>query len=130
MSSFKVQRTAELLMSFLARELCTRGEDELGRITLTAVDLSPDLKSARIFWTYNQFSASGGSTPASAQPLATDAEIQQVEAVLREAKPHLRKRVADELNLRYTPNLEFRYDRSVENGSRIEALLKQVSSGS
>ena len=126
MSSFKIQRTAELLMSFLARELCTRGEDELSRITLTAVELTPDLKSARIFWSYNQLLSGGAAT----NPLSTDADIRQIEQVLIAAKPSLRKRVADELNLRYTPQLEFRYDRSVENGSRIEALLKQVSTES
>jgi ribosome-binding factor A len=132
-------------MSFLARELCTRAEDQLSRITLTAVELTPDLKSARIFWTYNQFAPVGVAVSTTAtqtgcaetvvaeskatESKLTDAELQQVEEALRLAKPSLRKRLADELNLRYTPQLEFRYDRSVENGSRIEALLKQVSSG-
>ena len=117
-------------MSFLARELCTRGEDELGKITLTAVDLTPDLKSARIFWTYNKILSNNTANAPQPDQKSTDAEIHLVEQALLAAKPSLRKRLADELNLRYTPQLEFRYDRSVENGSRIEELLRQVSTGS
>ncbi len=78
-------------------------------LTLSDVDVSPDLRDARLFVTH----------------LGRDLPHEEV---LRRLHPHLgelRMLVGRNLRLRYTPRLSFRFDESVEQGSRIDALLHE-----
>ncbi|MBF0308795.1 MAG: 30S ribosome-binding factor RbfA [Magnetococcales bacterium] len=80
-------------------------------VTLTEVRVSRDLSLATIF-----FAVSGG------------AEVeQQVEAALNRAAGFMRTRVGQEMRLRLVPQLRFLVDRSVEQGQRIEELLKSLN---
>ena len=79
-------------------------------ITITQVLASRDLKQAKIFFI----------------PFAHDNNSQIVEALDR-ATPFLRGEVAKRISLRYAPLLRFELDRSLENASRIDALLEKTS---
>ncbi len=109
--SRRSQRVADVVRAELSRLLLLEAHDpDLKRVTVTDVEMPPDLKSARVF-----FSCLGG-----------DAERTQALAALRRAAGYLRREVGQRCQLRYAPELHFVADRSLERGARIEELLHQV----
>lgn len=78
--------------------------------TVAAVELSPDLKYADI-----RISVVGNNK-----------EKQGSLAGLKSASGFLRREVGRRIGLRYTPELRFELDESVDHLMRIDRLLKQV----
>ncbi|MBM3499396.1 MAG: 30S ribosome-binding factor RbfA [Armatimonadetes bacterium] len=102
------RRVQEELSRILLREI----DDPLVRlVTITDVELSPDLKHARVF-----FSVLGG------QEDAPDGALRG----LRRAARHIRYLLAQEGELRYTPSLDFRFDPTAQRAQRIEAILHRL----
>jgi ribosome-binding factor A len=109
--SRRSQRVADVVRAELSRLLLIEAHDpDLKRVTVTDVEMPPDLKSARVF-----FSCLGGDDE---RALALEA--------LRRAAGYLRREVGQRCQLRYAPELHFVADRSLERGARIEELLHQV----
>ena len=82
-------------------------------ITVTQSRVSGDLKYARIF-----FSVLGD----------TSAEkIKEIKKGLQSAQGFLRKKIAEGINLRITPELSFEYDDSIAHGAHIEQLIKDAN---
>jgi len=79
-------------------------------VTIISVDVSPDLKQARVYFTC----------------LDAAANTKEVEKVLNNAKGYLRHHLKSRLSLRSVPNLQFKYDESVERGSRISTLIDRA----
>src|SRR5262249_47637146 len=105
------QRVAAIVRAELARIVLTEAHDpDLRGMTITDVEMPPDLKSARVY-----FSCLGGD----------DAREKAAEA-LKRAAGYLRREVGQRCQLRYAPELFFVSDRSLERGARIEELLHQV----
>ena len=105
------QRVADVVRAELSRLILLEAHDpDLHRVTITDVEMPPDLKSARVF-----FSCLGG-----------DDEREKAGQALRRAAGYLRREVGQRCQLRYAPELHFVSDRSLERGARIEELLQQV----
>jgi ribosome-binding factor A len=83
-------------------------DPRIGFVTVTAVDTSPDLRHARVW-----VSVFGD---ASERTSTLDG--------LSASRGYLQGRVASELRLKHTPQLDFRYDDSAERGDRIARLLR------
>lgn len=131
MSGFKRQRVGELVRNFLAQELRNYDDPRFLGVSLTAVELSPDLKFARVFWSL--FSAQASPQQASPQqgsgatPMSPSARaIGDTQRALEGIENELKRRIAGELNLRYTPKLTFAFDPTIETTARLDALLKSV----
>jgi ribosome-binding factor A len=122
MSSYKRQRTADLLLSFLAQELRRLTDPRLELVTLTGADVSPDLRNAWIYWSEMTLPRTGEGPS-----FPDETRVRTVEEALKGATQVLKRRIGAELGLRYVPSLVFRYDHSFENASRIEELVKQTS---
>ena len=45
---------------------------------------------------------------------------------IKKASGYIRSEIAKRVNLRYTPELIFEVDESMEYGSRIESILKEI----
>ncbi len=120
--SFKRERTAEMLRDFLAVELHRLGDPRLELVTITGVDMSPDLKTAWVYWSVMSLSSSTSGEP----PQTSATRIEEIEEALGGAANALKRRIGKELSLRYTPQLVFRHDHSLETASRIEYLVKQA----
>jgi ribosome-binding factor A len=99
-----IKRELSALVQQLARERA------MGMISLTAVDCSPDLKSARIYFT----SLGGHLTK------------KQQSDLLNAACPGFRRHLARHIQTRTVPRLDFAFDESLERGMRIETLLDAV----
>ena len=76
-------------------------------ISITRAEVTPDLKQARVYF-------------------STMDDAKEVAEGLKRASGVLRRHLAVTLNLRLTPELFFVHDQSLEHGSRIASLLKQI----
>jgi ribosome-binding factor A len=111
--SRRTERVAEQIQSEVARVLRTEATDpRIGLVTITRVDVAPDLSHALIFW----------SALASDDPDA----LARVEAGLDSAAPFLRRRLAEALPLRRMPELRFRFDPSLALGSQTLRVLREL----
>ena len=105
------ERVADLVRAELSRLVLTEAHDpDLRGVTITDVEMPPDLKSARVF-----FSCLGGGD-----------EREKALGALRRAAGYLRREVGQRCQLRYAPELRFVSDLSLERGARVEELLHQV----
>lgn len=95
------------LSVILQREL---NDPNLGFLTVPEVELSPDLKYARVF----------------VSSLDKPGERQKALAALQKAKGRIRHLLAQRAGLRYTPELDFRLDQTAERAATIDRLLKKV----
>ena len=82
-----------------------------GLLSITRVETSPDLKYAKVFVSL----------------MGSDEEKRQAEEGLAAASGFLRRGLGDRLVLRYVPQLTFRLDDSIEEGSRMLELIRQVA---
>jgi ribosome-binding factor A len=79
-------------------------------ISITGVETTSDLKVSRIF----------------VSVLGTEQEAEETVAQVRRAGSFFRRELAARLNLRHTPELDFRLDRSIAEGAHIEKLLREI----
>jgi ribosome-binding factor A len=94
-------------------ELLSRGEVHdpgIGFITLTRVQVTPDLQLARVYYT----------------TMGDQSARKDTARALQRATPFLRRQVGGRLQLRRVPELEFRFDESVAHQDRIEQILRDL----
>jgi ribosome-binding factor A len=104
-------RVGALLQAALSELILREVKDpRVGMVTVTGVELSADLKHARVFVSVL------GDAPARARTLAG----------LSSARSFLQSHAGKRLGLRFTPELRFEVDPSFESGDRIERLLREI----
>ena len=105
------QRVADLIQRELAPLMQRDLRDpKMGLVTISRVDLSPDLGNARIFIT------SIGGLP----------DQEKLVTSLNHSAGHFRHELAKILRLRSVPRLHFAYDISIEKGNRLYALIDSL----
>ncbi|MBI2941422.1 MAG: 30S ribosome-binding factor RbfA [Chloroflexi bacterium] len=111
MSNRRIERLNHLLRKELSELLQRELRDPrlAGLMSITSVELSSDLRHARIY-----ISALGGQT-----------EQKQSLDALRNAAGFLRHELATRLTLRTVPDLDFQIDTSMERADRIMRLLRE-----
>ncbi len=82
-----------------------------GIISITEVDISADLKQAKVFISI----------------LGDEEERERAFAGLASASGFLRQRLGERLSLRYTPELQFQKDDSIERGSHLLQLMERLA---
>lgn len=105
-------KVGEQIQRYLSARLIPSLRDpRLGFATITGVDVSPDLKSARVFIT-----------------ILEEDPVKRADALaaLNGAAGHFRSEISRGLQLRYSPSLQFFEDVSVERGDRIERLIQEI----
>jgi ribosome-binding factor A len=108
----RADRVAEAIREEVATFLSEGAKDPrlIAMVTVTAVDVTRDLRQARIF----------------VSMLGTDAERAASLEALASMTGHLRSRLARALRLRIAPEITFKLDESVARAARIESLLAEV----
>lgn len=99
-------RVNEVVHEALADELERLSDPRLTMVTVTGVEVSPDLRHAVVF--YADLGRHDDAT----------------QAALRSAAPHLRAALGQEVRLKYLPKLHFREDPAIERGQRVEEILR------
>ncbi|MFH1681264.1 MAG: 30S ribosome-binding factor RbfA [Candidatus Eisenbacteria bacterium] len=82
----------------------------IGFVTVTAVEVSDDLRHAKIY----------------VVPHGDDAERARTLKALDDSLPWIRRELARTLDLKYVPTLAFRADRSFDHADRINRLLDEI----
>ena len=88
-------------------------DPRIGFVTITSVDVTSDLRHARVYFTV----------------IGDDAARAESEAGLKSSASYIRQQLGRILHLRHIPEIQFFYDSSIEYGNRIEQLLRDVNPG-
>jgi ribosome-binding factor A len=94
-------------------ELLARGgvhDPGIGFITLTRVQVSPDLQVAHVYYT----------------SLGDEKARKETRKALGRATSFMRRHLGSRLRLRRVPELDFRFDQAVEHQDRIEQILRDL----
>lgn len=116
-------RTARLnaLLQQIVADYFERSEDgELGFLTVTGVEVDNDLNVAEVF--VSSWEVDPGADPQSARSL--------LELLDRLHRKPIKRAVADEAQLRKTPEIVFKFDHGVLAGNRVEEILRTLDSDS
>lgn len=85
-------------------------DPRLGMISITDVDVSRDLSFAKVYFSM----------------LGTEEERNKTLEGLTRARGFIRSELAKRLRLRHTPEVSFHFDGSLEQGAKMDALLKAL----
>jgi ribosome-binding factor A len=109
--SYRPERLAEAIKKEVSDMLFQEIRDpRIGFVTITAVEVSSDLRSAKIFTSVYGSSAEQKTT---------------MEALTR-AQGYIRGELGKRIRLRYTPDIVFVLDKSIVQGARVIKLLKDI----
>ena len=116
MISYRQQRVSELLREELGLLIQAELDDprlDDALVTVTHVDVTPDLLNARVYVDH-------ALPPESAGPIL---------GALRHAEPYLRRALAESLDLRAVPMLTFYIDTVEQRARRVDSILDQIAAG-
>lgn len=105
------ERVSDLIRQEIADIIMNRLKDpRIGFITVTGVDMTSDLKSAKVFVS-----------------ILKEEERGLTLEILNSSTNFIRSILSKRLRMKYIPKIQFRLDTSIEYGCKIEKLLKEVS---
>lgn len=108
------QRLSVLLREEIADIILLKLKNpRLGFITVTGVELSDDLRIARVFIS-----------------VLKEEDRDRTLQILNEAKGYVRNELAKRLRIKIIPSIEFIFDESIERGFRVDQLLKEIKKAS
>jgi ribosome-binding factor A len=104
-------RVGDLLKREIAQIIQSQLKDPgLGFVTITGAKLSADLKQARVFYSV----------------LGDEDSKERTASALKRASGFIQNEIGRKLRLKYTPEISFQFDRSVEYGAHIEGLIQKI----
>jgi len=110
MASSRMRRINEVLREVVGAAISGELSDpRIGFVTVTAVETSPDLRTAKVF----------------VSVLGTDEEREATLEGLRSSHGVIQSRIAAETRMKRTPTLTFHYDDTIAKGVRISELLEE-----
>ena len=111
MSSQRPSRVGEQIREDLTELLARQVHDPgIGFLTITRVQVTSDLQSARVYYT----------------TLGDAQARKQTSRALGRATPFLRRHLGSRLRLRRIPELQFFYDENIERLDRVERILHDL----
>jgi ribosome-binding factor A len=109
-SGRRPRRVASLIKEALGRILLREFQDtSTGLITVTRVEMTADLKTARVYLSFYG-----------------DIRGEAVLGLIESRKGHLRKSIASEVKLKYNPDLIFSRDPAPEYERRLDSLMERL----
>jgi ribosome-binding factor A len=113
MASPRMRRINEVLREVVGAAISSDLSDpRIGFVTVTSVETSADLRTAKVY----------------VSVLGSEEEREDTLAGLRSSHGVLQTRIAAETRMKRTPTLSFRYDDTVAKGARISQLLDEEPS--
>lgn len=105
------RRLAELLKEEISDIILREVKDpRIGFVSLTDVEVSGDLRHAKVF----------------VSVIGSEQERKDTMDGLKQATGFIRKLVGERITVYHTPEILFRYDNSIEHGIHINELIKEV----
>jgi len=107
----RTDRISDVLKKELAEILSREVKDpRLNFITITHVEITRDLKNAKVFFSSMQ----------------EGTELREIHKSLKHAAGFVQRKLGARIHLRYTPHITFVYDHTIEYGSHMNRLLKDI----
>ncbi len=111
MTRQRPQRLGELLKEEISDILLREVKDpRIGFVSVTDVEVSGDLKHAKVF----------------VSVYGDEKEQQDTMKGLDTATGYIRKLIGERITVYHTPEIVFRYDNSIEHGAHISELLEKI----
>lgn len=110
MNKHKIERIQSDILRYIDQIILTEVTDEeIKKVTITECNVTHDLSYATLY--YTSFS---------------DLSSEDMQKKLEDAAGFLRGKLSALIELRHTPSLRFKYDDTIENGQKIEKILKDI----
>lgn len=107
----RADRVSDLLKEEIAGMLLREIKDpRIGFVTITDVEVTDDLRSARVFFSI----------------IGSNSELEETTRGLNSASGFIKKKLGKRLKMRYIPDIIFKFDSSLEYGSRIDGILRNL----
>jgi ribosome-binding factor A len=114
MNARRQGRMAEEIQRLLSELIPKEIKDpRLGFLTITRVIVSSDLQHAAVY----------------VSVLGSEEDTKQTMQILEKVKGYLRREVGHALGVRITPELAFKLDQSVEEGTRVLKIMQDLEAG-
>jgi len=111
MGQLRMERVQELMKQELSKIILQDLKDpRIGFVTVTAVDVSSDLRNAKVYVSL----------------MGSEQQIADSWRGLQSSRGFLRREIGHRVHLRYTPELTLELDKSVDYGVHIQELLQQI----
>ena len=108
--SIKLDRIESNMIKEISYILANEVKDkDIKFVTVTACHVTNDLSFAKVYYT-----------------VLDDSKKQSTQEALEKASSFIRRELMDRINIRYTPELEFIYDESIEYGKKIENIIEEI----
>jgi ribosome-binding factor A len=112
MVSSRMRRINEVLREVIGGAISSDLKDpRIGFVTVTSVETSPDLRTAKVF----------------VSVLGSEEEREATLLGLRSSRGVIQSKIGAETRMKRTPTLTFHYDTTIEQGVRISRLLDDDS---
>lgn len=110
-SNVRVRKLEEFIKQEIGAMLMRGLKDpRIGFVTVTAVEVTGDLRQAKVYFSF----------------YGSEEEKETSYRALKHADGHIRSELGKRLNLRYTPELIFEKDTSLDYSMHIESLLNKI----
>ena len=106
----KVQNLARQVLGELIQSL---KDPRVGFVTVTGVEMTPDLRLATVYYTV----------------MGEESERKATRAGLQSARSHLRTVIGRQVRMKFLPDLRFREDEGIARLDRVEEILKEMKEG-
>ena len=112
-SGSRAERIADHIKDAVSQLLTFEVKDPaIGLLTVTHVKMTSDMGLAHVYYTL----------------IGDEAERRKTARALDRATPFVRRRLAEDLNMRRAPEVKFHYDENLERQERVETLLREIAS--
>ena len=111
MSESRARRVGDEIQREIASLVVTGKikDPRIGFVTITGVEVTSDLKEAKVFYVVH----------------GSPEEIKESSRALSDQAPRLRSHLGRVMRIRHAPELRFVHDKSIEEGAKIDALLRE-----
>jgi ribosome-binding factor A len=107
------ERVSEEFREILAEEIPKLKDPRVGFVTVTGVEMTPDLRLATVYYTV----------------MGEESERKATRAGLQSARSHLRTVIGRQVRMKFLPDLRFREDEGIARLDRVEEILKEMKEG-
>lgn len=107
----RLARIEKRIQQKIAQVLLRDASDpRLGFLTITRVQVDPEIQICKVYWSV----------------LGDESARRLNESALQHARKFIQHEVADILDTRTVPTLEFHFDESIQGAERISAILREI----
>jgi ribosome-binding factor A len=111
----RVFQVGERIKELIAEHLNRVADPRFGLVTITSVMVSPDLRNAKVYWVVSIFGEADRAE-----------RIAEVQEAFDTAAGMFRKMVSKAIGIRFTPELRFYYDDTLDTVENVERLMAKI----